>query len=100
MIQGLPGVEEVLLGDDAARDLQLPRDRIGDLVVLAERDTVLGKSERSHALFALEAPLRSHGGRHEQGIPLLLSEPPSPAGRACTAGATNADVHHLLIGAK
>ena len=51
-------------------------------------------------LSALGAPLRSHGGRHEQPIPLLLSEPPAPAGLALlAAGATNADVHHLLIGA-
>jgi phosphonoacetate hydrolase len=100
VIAGLPGVEEVLLGDAAACELRLPRDRIGDLVVLADEDTVLGKSEGSHSLSALEAPLRSHGGRHEQAIPLLLSEVPSPAGRRLlAAGATNADIHQLLIGA-
>jgi phosphonoacetate hydrolase len=99
VVGALPGVEEVLLGDDAARDLRLPRDRIGDLVVLADRDTVLGKSEHAHALSALQAPLRSHGGRHEQPVPLLLSEKPSPDGlRLLSAGATNADIHHLLIG--
>lgn len=99
VIGRLEGVEQVLPGDDAARDLRLPRDRIGDLVVLADEDTVLGKTERAHDLSALGAPLRSHGGRHEQPIPLLLSEPPSAGGRALlAAGATNADVHHLLIG--
>jgi phosphonoacetate hydrolase len=98
-IAALAGVEEVLTGDAAARDLRLPRDRIGDLVVLADTDTVLGKTAAEHDLSALGAPLRSHGGRHEQAIPLLLSERPSPAGaRLLAAGATNADVHHLLIG--
>jgi len=99
VVGALTGVEEVLLGDDAARDLRLPRDRIGDLVVLADRDTVLGKSEHVHPLGALEAPLRSHGGRHEQSVPLLLSEQPGAAGlRLLSTGATNADIHHLLIG--
>jgi phosphonoacetate hydrolase len=100
VVASLPGVEEVMDGDTAARELRLPRDRIGDLVVLADRDTVLGKTERAHDLGALGAPLRSHGGRHEQSIPLLLSERPGPAGRdLLAAGATNADVHALLIGA-
>jgi phosphonoacetate hydrolase len=100
VIGGLAGVEEVIEGDQAARELHLPRDRIGDLVVLADADTVLGKTADAHDLGALGAPLRSHGGRHEQPIPLLLSERPSPEGRALlAAGATNADVHRVLIGA-
>jgi phosphonoacetate hydrolase len=95
----VPGVEEVLDRDDAARELRLPADRIGDLVVLADAGTVLGKTEAEHDLSALRGPLRSHGGRHEQAAPILLSERPTgEAAVLLAAGASNADVHWLLLG--
>ena len=98
-LAAVPGVESVLRRSDAARELALPGDRIGDLVVLADERTALGRSERDHDLSLLRGPLRSHGGRHEQAVPILLSEPPTAAARALLdAGATNADVHFLLLG--
>ena len=45
-----------------AQRFELPADRIGDLVVVSERFTVIGTSARRHDLSALEVPLRSHGG--------------------------------------
>jgi phosphonoacetate hydrolase len=99
-LQAIEGVEEVIAGDLAAVQLRLPRDRIGDLVVFADRRTVLGKSRAEHDISMLRGALRSHGGRHEQRIPLLLSEAPTPAVAATlAAGVTNADTHRLLIGA-
>jgi phosphonoacetate hydrolase len=96
-LERLDGVEEVLGRAVAAETLALPADRIGDLVVLGGATTVFGKRPEDHDLSALRGPLRSHGGRHEQRIPILLSErPAAPAGN----GATNADVHALLIGAQ
>src|SRR5262249_35426984 len=95
LLVSLPGVEDVLERERAARLLALPPDRIGDLVVLADRSTVLGGREGEHALSALVGRLRSHGGRHEQAVPLLLSVPPKRSGR----GTTNADVHDLLLNA-
>ncbi len=72
----LEGVTEVYERDLAARKLELPADRIGDLVVLAGRDWVLGRTEADHDLSQLGGiPLRSHGGRYEEMVPLLLSEP-------------------------
>ena len=98
-VAAVDGVEEVLLRDEAATALELPADRIGDLVVLAEEDTALGKTSDEHDLSALAGPLRSHGGRHEQRVPILLSERPGPRGRELLeAGASNADVHFLLLG--
>ncbi|MBV8481087.1 MAG: alkaline phosphatase family protein [Actinobacteria bacterium] len=94
VLGAVPGVEEVLTREDAADQLQLPADRIGDLVVLADAETALGRAESDHDLAALRGSLRSHGGRHEQSIPILLSEPNDRAD-----GASNADVFHLLIGA-
>ena len=93
------GVEEVLDRARAASELLLPEDRIGDLVVLADERTALGRRRREHDLSALSGPLRSHGGRHEQQIPILLSERPDESGKQLLAeGATNADVHELLLG--
>jgi len=100
VLGAIDGVEEVLERDRAARELSLPADRIGDLVVLADRDTVLGSADGRHDLSALRGPLRSHGGRHEQTVPMLFSERPDVAGRELlAAGATNADVHAILLGA-
>ncbi len=95
VMAALPGVEDVLEREQAARLLALPADRIGDLVVLADRSTVLGGREGEHDLSALVGRLRSHGGRHEQAVPLLLSVPLRRSGR----GRTNADVHDLLLNA-
>jgi phosphonoacetate hydrolase len=95
LLAALPGVDDVLERERAARLLALPPDRIGDLVVLADRSTVLGRREGEHDLSALVGRLRSHGGRHEQAVPLLLSVPLRRSGR----GSTNADVHDLLLNA-
>lgn len=97
-IAALEGIEEVLDRDVAAARFSLPPDRIGDLFVLADGETALGKSAAEHDLAALHGPLRSHGGLHERAVPILLSEPLTPAGRDLLAnGASNADVHHLLL---
>jgi phosphonoacetate hydrolase len=93
---GVDGVEEVLSRGEAASQLSLPADRIGDLVVLGDERTVFGKRASDHDLSALRGPLRSHGGRHEQRVPILLSEQPSVP----VNGVTNADVHFLLLGAR
>jgi phosphonoacetate hydrolase len=61
-IKDLPGMESVLTRSEAARRFELPPDRIGDIVVVSERDTVIGTSASRHDLSALEVPLRSHGG--------------------------------------
>jgi phosphonoacetate hydrolase len=92
------GVEEVLLREEAADTLALPADRIGDLVVLADADTALGKSEAKHDLSQLRGPLRSHGGRHEQRVPVILSHRlTSPYARRLARGISNADVHDLVL---
>jgi phosphonoacetate hydrolase len=93
-LEGVPGVEDVLTRAQAVESLSLPPDRIGDLVVLGDQRTVFGKRRADHDLSALRGPLRSHGGRHEQAVPVLLSEPAS----SVPASLTNADVHALLLG--
>jgi phosphonoacetate hydrolase len=72
-IARLRGIELVLARADAAARFELPADRIGDLVVVAERSTVIGTSVSRHDLSGLEVPLRSHGGITEQRVPLILN---------------------------
>lgn len=74
------GVESILDRDDAARRFGLPADRIGDLMVLAARDTVLGKTSTVHDLSQVCTGLRSHGGLHEMRVPLILNRPLAPFG--------------------
>jgi phosphonoacetate hydrolase len=67
------GVEWVLTRAEAARRFELPPERIGDLVVIADHLTVLGTSQSRHDLTGLTVPLRSHGGVSEQKVPLLFN---------------------------
>ncbi len=77
-LEAVEGIEDVLDRETAASALSLPSDRIGDLVVLGDRGTVFGKRRGDHDLSALRGPLRSHGGRYEQEVPILLSEAIEP----------------------
>jgi phosphonoacetate hydrolase len=72
-IAAVPGVETVLTRAQAAAQFELPSDRIGDLVVVSQRDTVIGTSRSRHDLSGLDVPLRSHGGTSEQKVPLLVN---------------------------
>ena len=74
-LRQVPGVTEVLERDCAARWMELPEDRMGDLVVCSGRDVALGRTPQWHDLTALENGLRSHGGRYEEMVPFMLSAP-------------------------
>ncbi len=72
-LQAVRGMEQVLTRNQAAERFELPPDRIGDLVVVSERFTVIGTSASKHDLSSLDAPLRSHGGVSEQRVPLIVN---------------------------
>jgi phosphonoacetate hydrolase len=72
-LRALRGMEAVLTREEAARRFELPADRIGDLVCVSERFTVIGTSAAKHDLSGLDAPLRSHGGISEQRVPLVVN---------------------------
>ncbi len=72
-VAALRGVEGVWTREQAADRFELPADRIGDLVVVSERFTVIGTSASRHDLSALDVPLRSHGGISEQRVPLIVN---------------------------
>ena len=65
-IAAIPGIDLVLTRTEACARFELPSDRVGDLVVISERLTVVGTSRDRHDLAGLDAPLRSHGGLSEQ----------------------------------
>ncbi len=72
-VAALRGIEGVWTREQAAERFELPADRIGDLVVVSERFTVIGTSASRHDLSALDVPLRSHGGISEQRVPLIVN---------------------------
>jgi phosphonoacetate hydrolase len=72
-LKTIKGMETVLTREQAAERFELPPDRIGDLVCVSERFTVIGTSASRHDLSGLDAPLRSHGGVSEQRVPLIVN---------------------------
>ncbi len=72
-IAALPGVERVYTRAEACAAFELPEDRVGDLVVVSERLTVIGTTPERHDLSGLDVPLRSHGGISEQRVPLIAN---------------------------
>ena len=97
-LTAVAGVEEVLTREEAATIYRQPADVIGNLSVASDAGTALGKSAGKHDLSVLTGPLRSHGGRHEQIVPIIVSEPVTPryVGRLA-AGLENSDLHDLLL---
>ncbi len=76
-IASVPGIEMILTRHEACVKFELPGDRVGDLVIVSERQKTLGKSEGSHDFSELDVPLRSHGGLTEQIVPLISNTPVS-----------------------
>ncbi len=89
------GMEQVLTRQQAVEHFELPGDRIGDLVVVSERGTVLGTSASRHDLSGLDAPLRSHGGVSEQRVPLIVNR--KLAGLEPNRRWRNFDAFHLAL---
>jgi phosphonoacetate hydrolase len=69
-LMGLVGIENVLERDTAAKRFSLMASRIGDLVVLPDRDTVFGDLSSESEVLPLD--YRSHGSLYEMEVPLLL----------------------------
>jgi phosphonoacetate hydrolase len=98
VLASLAGVEEVYTRAEASVVYEHPVDRIGDLSVAADADTALGQSAAKHDLSLVAGGLRSHGGRHEQIVPIIVSQPLTAAYAARhRRGVANSDVHDLLL---
>ncbi|HXA33748.1 MAG TPA: ectonucleotide pyrophosphatase/phosphodiesterase [Acidimicrobiales bacterium] len=78
VIGGLKGVELVLPRAEAASRFRLKADRIGDLVVCGDRETVFGELGEEYE--ALPESFRSHGSLHEQRVPAIVWNADLPSG--------------------
>ena len=75
-IRGIPGLESVLDREAACRTFDLPPDREGDVVVVAEANVCVGASEKDHDLSGLAGHrLRTHGGTSEAKVPFIINAP-------------------------
>jgi phosphonoacetate hydrolase len=72
VIEKLEGVERVLTRDEAAKAFDLMPERIGDLVVTGDHQTVFGALDHESEMLA--ATYRSHGSRYEIGVPLIIRD--------------------------
>jgi phosphonoacetate hydrolase len=99
VLEGLDGVEVVLSRHEAARWFDLPPDRIGDLVVLSGKSTVLGRTPEWHDLSCVDKGLRSHGGLHERTVPLIVNRrlKSEYASRLEAGEANNYDLFDFLL---
>jgi phosphonoacetate hydrolase len=70
ILRGLEGVEAVLTRQEAAGRFHLMPERIGELVVLGDKETVFGDLETE--VEALPPTLRTHGSLHEAEVPLII----------------------------
>ena len=70
LIGKLPGIEQVLTRHEAAGRFRSMPSRIGELVVLGDRDTVFGGLDTESE--TLPAEYRSHGGFSEAQVPLVI----------------------------
>lgn len=75
LLEKVDGVERILTRNEAVDEYQLPPDRIGDLVVLADRSTVFGRTPEWHDLSSVQNGLRSHGGLQEREVPFIINQP-------------------------
>ena len=67
------GIERVYTRSEAVEELRLNYDRIGDLVVTGDSETVFGPKELSDSWNDTGAGsgLRSHASAHEQDVPII-----------------------------
>ena len=94
----LDGVESVLTNAEAVANYELPEDRIGDLVVLSDAATTLGRTPDWHDLEKVKEGLRSHGSTHSQEVPMIFNKKLSGAyaEKLASGTARNFDLYHFL----
>ena len=98
LLRATAGVEAVLPRQEAAARFALPPNRIGELVLLSDQGTVLGRTPEWHDLKVVERGLRSHGGLHERRVPLIFNRPLEKAfkSRLASGESNNYDLFDYL----
>ncbi len=81
ILSELDGVEEILSREEAAERFHLRADRIGDLTVTGDKDTMFGEMDSEYEDLAED--YRAHGSLYEMQLPLIIfneqGELPDPA---------------------
>ena len=67
VLRDTPGVDEAMPREEAAAELHLRPDLIGDVVVNAAPEVVFGDADE----VAMPEGLRSHGSQHEREVPIV-----------------------------
>jgi phosphonoacetate hydrolase len=99
-LAAVAGIAAVYNNETGCARFELPRDRVGDLIIIGETHTVLGKSPEEHDLSLLEEPLRSHGGVSEQTVPFVINRPLDAASArrlAASADLRNFDLFDYVL---
>jgi phosphonoacetate hydrolase len=96
-LRGVAGVAGVWDRAEGCARFELPPDRVGDVIVVGERHTVLGKSPEAHDLSLLTEPLRSHGGPTEEIVPFIINRPPSTGYAAREGELRNFDMFDYVL---
>jgi phosphonoacetate hydrolase len=91
----LDGVTEVRSREEVADKYHLRADRIGDLTVFGDKDTMFGEMDVAYEDLAED--YRAHGSLHEMRLPLLLFNVKQAVPRS-EAFAFNKDLAHFLYG--
>ena len=95
--KSLHGMELVLSGEDAAKELEQPIDREGDFVVVSVENAVIGARSVEHDLSKLHGErLRSHGGLSEQPVPVFVSRPYNKPAET-SMGFRNFDIFQIAL---
>jgi len=72
LLNEVPGIEDALPREEAAARFRLLPGRMGEIMVIANEDTVFGVMDEAER----EVDLRSHGSLHEQTVPLFAWNAP------------------------
>jgi phosphonoacetate hydrolase len=97
-LKTVAGIEYVGTRDEACCLFELPPDRIGDVVVIGDHGTAIGKSPEEHDLSLLAGGLRSHGGIAEQDVLFALNRPlKTDCRQQLLAGLRNFDIFDFAL---
>ncbi len=70
IIQRLAGVESIMPGKEAAERFHQVAERLGDMVVTGDKDTMFGDLQTTYE--TLPTGYRAHGSLHEMALPLII----------------------------
>ena len=72
ILKAHPGIDDALTRQEAAARFELMPERVGEVMVLADSETVFGVMDQAER----EVQLRSHGSLHESQVPLWALNAP------------------------